>query len=441
WDVRTGTVQMLLETYFSMIPLAFSPDSTHVVTTASTGFSAPIWDLRRDLRDAVITDVDGFAYADLAANGDAVVVQAKDNLIVRYDVRSRRATSCPSLIENEQASMPELTADPYIVKVSLGLSGGALIDMRRCAVLSSFPVEDLGTKLTVLPRQHRYLITRNGGVELRNFHGRSPLRRFETEKQARHSADKLTLSADGRALLVEGFDTKEGGNARRTSVWDLRTGVMRFAVAGMQAIWSPNGELIAVVVEDPDDTPLPNRFVHVIAHDARTGRQLSDFKVSLYSIQQIIFSPDSTRILSTSRDTTARVSDARTGKQMIALPGHANHATRGAFSPTGGRIVTADAKFNLRIWDAAYGRLLAVLTGHSARIDEVAFTSDGASIVSVAAPEYMGPPSPEHTEVLRWDVGLETRSVAEIDTLIRQWMPDSVRESVLPRTSAAIRAR
>ena len=103
--------------------------------------------------------------------------------------------------------------------------------------------------------------------------------------------------------------------------------------------------------------------------------------------------------------------------------------------------MTADAKFNLRIWDAAYGRLLAVLTGHSARIDEVAFTSDGASIVSVAAPEYMGPPSPEHTEVLRWDVGLETRSVAEIDTLIRQWMPDSVRESVLPRTSAAIRAR
>jgi serine/threonine protein kinase len=64
------------------------------------------------------------------------------------------------------------------------------------------------------------------------------------------------------------------------------------------------------------------------------------------------FSPDGTRIVTASRDQTARVWDAVTGASLAELTGHTEWLLSAAFSPDGTRIVTASEDGSARVWDS-----------------------------------------------------------------------------------------
>jgi tetratricopeptide (TPR) repeat protein len=64
------------------------------------------------------------------------------------------------------------------------------------------------------------------------------------------------------------------------------------------------------------------------------------------------FSPDGTRIVTTSWDETARVWEARTGAELLTLKGHTGFVYSASFSPDGTRIVTASFDLTARVWDA-----------------------------------------------------------------------------------------
>jgi hypothetical protein len=65
------------------------------------------------------------------------------------------------------------------------------------------------------------------------------------------------------------------------------------------------------------------------------------------------FSPDGQRIVTASRDHTARIWDAATGKTIAALEGHTDAVLTAVFSPDGQRIVTASSDATARIWDVS----------------------------------------------------------------------------------------
>jgi WD40 repeat protein len=64
------------------------------------------------------------------------------------------------------------------------------------------------------------------------------------------------------------------------------------------------------------------------------------------------FSPDGSRVVTSSQDHTARVWDARTGAELLTLKGHTNIVTSASFSADGSRIVTASSDGTVRVWDA-----------------------------------------------------------------------------------------
>ena len=70
------------------------------------------------------------------------------------------------------------------------------------------------------------------------------------------------------------------------------------------------------------------------------------------AVMSAAFSPDGKRIVTASRDKTARIWDAATGKPIgEPLKGHEDAVHSAAFSPDGKRIVTASEDKTARIWD------------------------------------------------------------------------------------------
>jgi WD40 repeat protein len=96
------------------------------------------------------------------------------------------------------------------------------------------------------------------------------------------------------------------------------------------------------------------------------------------------FSPDGTRVVTSSDDNTARVWNAASGREIAALRGHERKVNSAAFSPDGTRVVTSSDDKTARVWNAASGREIAALRGHERKISSVAFSPDGTRVVTAS---------------------------------------------------------
>ncbi|KPH99459.1 WD-40 repeat-containing protein [Actinobacteria bacterium OK006] len=160
---------------------------------------------------------------------------------------------------------------------------------------------------------------------------------------------------------------------------------------------SPHG--IRTVVSDPrkaDEVPVGLRpIARAVGATARllgVEEELSEQRpgavVELtltgheWSIKSLAYSPDGTRLATSSRDSTVRIWDTRTGECVIRLRRHVGPVYDVAYSPDGAHIATAGDDRTLCIWNADSGALRAELTGHTGQIWSVFYSPDGAHIAT-----------------------------------------------------------
>lgn len=116
--------------------------------------------------------------------------------------------------------------------------------------------------------------------------------------------------------------------------------------------------------------------------DAQTGAELATFAGAASARQACAFSPDGRRIVSAASWRELQLSDADTGAKLATLAGHADKLKAWAFSPDGRRIVSASEDKTLKLWDAQTGALLATLEGHTDSVEACAFSVDGKRMAS-----------------------------------------------------------
>jgi WD40 repeat protein len=164
------------------------------------------------------------------------------------------------------------------------------------------------------------------------------------------------------------------------------------------------------------------------------------------SIADLSMSPDGRRLVTASRDHTARVFDTDSGRPLHVLRGHRAPVATAAFSPRADRLVTAGDDGTARIWDAVDGRQLALLRHEDGALHSAAFSPDGRRVVTAGADRtarVWDARTGGQVAILRahrgevLDAGFDPRGgtvlTAGEDGTSRLWKPGSGESSVLAR--------
>jgi WD40 repeat protein len=244
----------------------------------------------------------------------------------------------------------------------------------------------------------------------RDARGRAEAAREDAEK-ARAENHRLLVSgyvANGtRALDVgdpfgslvwygEALRLDRGDPAREEAHRTRLAAVLRRCPRLVQA-WFDNSAVAPSISPDGRRVLLVRRKV-ARAWDVASGEALSLPMEHADVVERAAFSPDGSRVVTTSADGTARVWEAATGKPVTAALPH-DKVKWAAFSPDGGRLATAGADRFARVWDAATGKPLAGPLAHDLPVLFAAFSRDGKRLVTCG-----GVPDPRKGEIQVWDL-------------------------------------
>jgi WD40 repeat protein/serine/threonine protein kinase len=156
---------------------------------------------------------------------------------------------------------------------------------------------------------------------------------------------ELLASSSGTSVLE-----KQNGEVK---IWETATGRCRAILPGQQTgilalDFSPDGTRLATA--HSDDT--------LKLWDVQTAQPLVTLRGHRSIINCCSFSPDGTKLLSGSWDNTLRLWDVTTGQCVQVFKGHEGMVTAAAFTAGGARLVSTANDGTLRLWDANLGQEL-----------------------------------------------------------------------------------
>ncbi len=142
-----------------------------------------------------------------------------------------------------------------------------------------------------------------------------------------------------------------------------------------QPLYSPDGK--HVVISCPDGNSL--------LCNLESGATTSTL-IGVSDTSWVMFSPDATRILSTTPDAPPQLWDTHTGLPLLSLHAHIHRVFEAAasFSPDGRYIAAGYKDGTVRLWDSQDGTCLAVFTEHLAPVTCLTFTPDVEILCSAA---------------------------------------------------------
>ena len=170
-----------------------------------------------------------------------------------------------------------------------------------------------------------------------------------------------------------------GGHDGHVKIWDLQ-GYREELVLGADIVHAHDDSVLGVSFS-PDGHKILSASRDRTARlwDRGSGKLLGEFQQGHhYLATTAVFFPDGARFLTAAVDNTARIWDVSTGMQVQTLDGTGVSAAA-AISRDGKRIATGSERRTAFLWDAR-GNRLAETPDHQAEVTAVAFSPDGRTL-------------------------------------------------------------
>jgi len=186
----------------------------------------------------------------------------------------------------------------------------------------------------------------------------------------------------------------EQDDPQREPMHRLRLAAVLRQCPKLALVWSAGGPITHVALS-PDRTRLATACRaeieggHAFAQvwDAETGRAVTPPLEHTGTVNMVEFSPDGSRVITASMDTTARLWDATTGQPITPPLSHPRPVWQARFSPDGQRVVTCASGRSrsdlgvTTVWDAMTGRVIWQAGDTNLPVHHVRFSPDGQSLV------------------------------------------------------------
>lgn len=161
---------------------------------------------------------------------------------------------------------------------------------------------------------------------------------------------------------------------------NLKMGYMEFSLVGHTysvgpVSWSPDGSRILTASQDSS----------LIIWDVNTGSRVITLKRDKVRFGSIQWSPDGSKIVTGSNDKTTIIWDASKGIEILTLSGgHNNSISQVSWSPDGLKVATADYGGKIIIWNAIIGASINTFS-HANTVLGMKWNLDGSKIVTASA--------------------------------------------------------
>ena len=193
------------------------------------------------------------------------------------------------------------------------------------------------------------------------------------------SFSSVEFSPDGNFVVSNSMEISPDTNFVIPNSMELNTPRLFESASWLPRTMSPNvsskGSLPVYVIP-LWDVRMPIRFI--------TNATL--FATHNYHVDSVCFSPDGSRIISSSRN-TIQIWDVSTGREIMTIHDvNMSGVNSICFSPDGTRIVSGSNDGGVRVWDTRSGRtFMKSLEGHTSPVRSLRFSADGSQVMSYSS--------------------------------------------------------
>lgn len=390
--------------------VAFSPNGDLLATSSADG-TTRLWNLSTNTAKATLRHKNWVFDASYDSLGKRILTASLDNTATIWDAET--GTALLSLKGHKNAIMraffnPE-GIDPYKDRVLTTSLDGSFRnwDTQTGNELAVTWLKK-GIWEAALSPNGKYLATafNDGTVSLwesgaDKFVGDLTARNYKGE-MSEGSAHSIKFSPDNTMVAVA-YKSLEAGRSADAKVFDTKHAKLLFTLSGHRETikdiaFHPNSNLVATASEDNTARiwKLDAETLDVIRQlqssdddEIAFPKQAKAEQIALLrghtdGIFSVAFSHNGDRVVTTSRDSTARVWDTKTGDEISVFNGHTDMVHSAEFDPSDQFIATASEDRTVRLWEVTTGKPVNIYRDHYEEVHIVKFSPSGQQLLTAS---------------------------------------------------------